>query len=129
MEDTASIAKSDRECTVCANKTSSSCGGCGLPLCSRECQKLVLITPTYEDEAAAARISAKNGLESYTYSLRSSIDGDFKDKLDASDKEALEKAISETKLQRFAVFPSAACSTPAHRQRRFSLRCASASAR
>lgn len=49
-----------------------------------------------EDEAEAARIAAKNGLESYAYSLRNSVDGDLKDKIEAGDKETLEKAISET---------------------------------
>ncbi|KAM0748814.1 heat shock protein 70 [Meredithblackwellia eburnea MCA 4105] len=49
-----------------------------------------------EDEAAAARIQAKNGLETYAYNLRNSIDGDLKDKLEASDKETLDKAITET---------------------------------
>ena len=49
-----------------------------------------------EDEEAAARITAKNGLESYAYNLRNSVDGDLKDKLEASDKESLDKAITET---------------------------------
>jgi len=49
-----------------------------------------------EDEEAAARITAKNGLESYSYNLRNSVDGDLKDKLEASDKESLDKAITET---------------------------------
>ena len=49
-----------------------------------------------EDEAAAARITAKNGLETYAYSLRNSIDGDLKDKIEGSDRETLDKAISET---------------------------------
>jgi hypothetical protein len=49
-----------------------------------------------EDEAATARITAKNGLETYAYNLRNSVEGDLKDKLDAADKEALDKAITET---------------------------------
>ncbi|GAA6017668.1 hypothetical protein JCM10207_001244 [Rhodosporidiobolus poonsookiae] len=67
-------------------------------LSKEEIERMVNDAEKYkaEDEAAASRIAAKNGLESYTYSLRSSIEGDFKDKLDASDKESLEKAISET---------------------------------
>jgi len=50
-----------------------------------------------EDEREAARISAKNSLESYAYSLRNTL-GDEKvdEKLDASDKEKLKKAIDET---------------------------------
>lgn len=49
-----------------------------------------------EDEEAASRISAKNGLESYAYSLRNSIDGDLKDKISEEDHAAVPKAISET---------------------------------
>ncbi|KAI0221095.1 Hsp70 chaperone [Massospora cicadina] len=49
-----------------------------------------------EDEAAAARISAKNGLESYAYNLRNSLqDEKISGKLDAADKEKLEKAVEE----------------------------------
>jgi len=50
-----------------------------------------------EDEREAARISAKNGLESYAYSLRNTLsDEKVDEKLDASDKEKLKKAIDET---------------------------------
>jgi heat shock protein 1/8 len=49
-----------------------------------------------EDEAAATRIQAKNGLESYAYNLRNSVEGDLKDKLEASDKETLDKAVGGT---------------------------------
>ncbi|KDN53160.1 heat shock protein 70 [Tilletiaria anomala UBC 951] len=50
-----------------------------------------------EDEAATARISAKNGLESYAYNLRNSLnDEQFSSKLDAADKEKLNKAIDDT---------------------------------
>jgi L1 cell adhesion molecule like protein len=49
-----------------------------------------------EDEAAAERITAKNGLESYAYNLRNSVqDEKLAGKLDAADKEKLEKAIDE----------------------------------
>ncbi|CAN3364873.1 heat shock protein Ssa1p [Diutina catenulata] len=49
-----------------------------------------------EDEAEASRIQAKNGLESYAYSLKNSInDGEMKDKIGADDKATLEKAIDE----------------------------------
>ncbi|GAA5825427.1 hypothetical protein JCM11251_006978 [Rhodosporidiobolus azoricus] len=66
-------------------------------LSKEEIERMVNDAEKYkaEDDAAAARISAKNALESYTYSLRSSIEGDFKDKLDAADKEALDKAVTE----------------------------------
>ncbi|KAG8860207.1 70-kilodalton heat shock protein [Serendipita sp. 411] len=50
-----------------------------------------------EDEDAAARISAKNGLESYTYSLRNTTQDDkVADKFDPADKKKLEDAITET---------------------------------
>jgi heat shock 70kDa protein 1/2/6/8 len=50
-----------------------------------------------EDEAEAGRISAKNGLESYAYSLKNTIsDSKVEEKLDASDKSTLEGKISET---------------------------------
>ncbi|KAI3623452.1 Homospermidine synthase 1 [Malassezia furfur] len=50
-----------------------------------------------EDEAAAERIQAKNGLESYTYNLRNSLNEEgLSSKLEASDKENLKKAIDET---------------------------------
>ena len=50
-----------------------------------------------EDEAEAGRISAKNGLESYAYSLRNTVsDPKVDEKLDAGDKETLKKAIDET---------------------------------
>ena len=50
-----------------------------------------------EDEAESARISAKNALESYAYSLRNTI-GDPKvdEKLDASEKETLKSEIDKT---------------------------------
>lgn len=50
-----------------------------------------------EDEAESARISAKNALESYAYSLRNTI-GDPKvdEKLDASEKETLKTEIDKT---------------------------------
>jgi len=67
-------------------------------LSKEEIERMVNDAEKYkaEDEAAAARISAKNGLESYSYNLRNSVEGDLKDKLEASDKETLEKAINET---------------------------------
>ncbi|CAN3476354.1 heat shock protein Ssa1p [Diutina catenulata] len=49
-----------------------------------------------EDEAEAARVQAKNGLEAYAYSLKNSInDGEMKDKIGADDKATLEKAIDD----------------------------------
>lgn len=49
-----------------------------------------------EDEEAASRISAKNGLESYAYNLRNSVEGDLADKLDAGDKEKILEAVKQT---------------------------------
>lgn len=50
-----------------------------------------------EDEAAAARISAKNGLESYAYNLRNSIsDEKLADKFEPADKAKLESAVNDT---------------------------------
>ena len=49
-----------------------------------------------EDEAAASRIQAKNGLESYAYNLRNTLqEENIKSKLDAADREKLEKVIKE----------------------------------
>jgi len=50
-----------------------------------------------EDDANRNRIEAKNGLENYCFSLKSSIDSDqVKDKIDPSDKKTLEDKIEET---------------------------------
>ena len=50
-----------------------------------------------EDEAEAGRIQAKNGLESYAYSLKNTIsDSKIDEKLDAADKEKLKSAIDAT---------------------------------
>lgn len=50
-----------------------------------------------EDEAEAARIQAKNGLESYAYSLKNTLsDSKVDEKLDASDKEKLKAEIDKT---------------------------------
>ncbi|KNE60860.1 hsp70-like protein, partial [Allomyces macrogynus ATCC 38327] len=64
-----------------------------------EIDRLVAEAEKYkkEDEAAAARIAAKNGLEAYAYNLRNTLNDDkVKGKLDAADKEKLEAAIKET---------------------------------
>ncbi|KAG5418254.1 SSA3 [Candida metapsilosis] len=50
-----------------------------------------------DDEKEAARVQAKNQLESYAYSLKNTInDGELKEKISAEDKEKLSKAIDET---------------------------------
>lgn len=49
-----------------------------------------------EDEAEAARVSAKNGLESYAYSLRNTLsDSKVDEKLDAGDKKTLTEEIDK----------------------------------
>ena len=50
-----------------------------------------------EDEAEAARIQAKNGLESYAYSLKNTLsDSKVDEKLEAGDKEKLNSEIEKT---------------------------------
>jgi L1 cell adhesion molecule like protein len=50
-----------------------------------------------EDDAESARISAKNGLESYAYSLKNTMsDPKVDEKLDASDKEKLKAEVDKT---------------------------------
>ncbi|KAI7457532.1 Heat shock 70 kDa protein, partial [Hortaea werneckii] len=50
-----------------------------------------------EDEAEAARIQAKNGLESYAYSLKNTIqDEKVSEKIEAGEKEKLQAKIDET---------------------------------
>ncbi|KAK9467209.1 heat shock protein 70 family [Lipomyces arxii] len=50
-----------------------------------------------DDEKESARIAAKNGLESYSYSLKNTINEEgFKSKVEEADKEKLQKSIDET---------------------------------
>jgi len=50
-----------------------------------------------EDEAARKKVEAKNGLENYAFNMRSTLrDDKVGGKLDAADKEKMEKAIEET---------------------------------
>ncbi|PVF98169.1 heat shock cognate 70 [Serendipita vermifera] len=68
-------------------------------LSKEEIERMVNDAEKYkkEDEEAASRISAKNGLESYAYSLRNTTQDDkLADKFDAADKKKLEDAITET---------------------------------
>ena len=68
-------------------------------LSKEEIERMVNEAEKYkkEDEEAASRISAKNGLESYAYNLRNSLnDEQLKDKFDAADKSKLETAVNET---------------------------------
>ena len=66
-------------------------------LSKEEIERMVNEAEKYkkEDEEAAARIQSKNGLESYTYNLRNSLnDEKLKDKFDAADKMKLESAVN-----------------------------------
>ncbi|ORE06932.1 hsp71-like protein [Rhizopus microsporus var. microsporus] len=68
-------------------------------LSKEEIERMVNEAEKYkaEDEAAAARIQARNGLESYAYNLRNTLQEEkVASKLDAADKEKLEKAVNET---------------------------------
>ncbi|OBA18940.1 heat shock protein 70, Hsp70 family [Metschnikowia bicuspidata var. bicuspidata NRRL YB-4993] len=68
-------------------------------LSKEEIEKMVSDAEKYreEDEKEASRIQAKNALESYAYSLKSSVNEEqFKAKLDASDVETVVKAADET---------------------------------
>jgi heat shock protein 1/8 len=68
-------------------------------LSKEEIERMVNDAEKYkaEDEAAAARITAKNGLESYSYNLRNSLnDSSLADKFEAGDKAKLETAVNET---------------------------------
>ncbi|KAI7904544.1 hsp71-like protein [Cokeromyces recurvatus] len=67
-------------------------------LSKEEIERMVNDAEKYkaEDEAAAARIQAKNGLESYAYNLRNTLqEENVASKLDAADKEKLNQAVKE----------------------------------
>ncbi|OCH85313.1 heat shock protein 70 [Obba rivulosa] len=67
-------------------------------LSKEEIERMVSEAEKYkaEDEAAAARIQAKNALESYSYNLRNSLTDDkLKDKFDPADKAKLETAVND----------------------------------
>ncbi|KAI5450593.1 Hsp70 chaperone [Naganishia albida] len=69
-------------------------------LSKEEIERMVSEAEKYkaEDEEAAARISAKNGLESYAYNLKNTVLGDpaTAGKLSSEDKETLQNAVDET---------------------------------
>ena len=68
-------------------------------LSKEEIEKMVSDAEKFkeEDEKEASRIQAKNTLESYTYSLKSTVNEEqFKAKLDASEVETITKAADET---------------------------------
>jgi len=68
-------------------------------LSQEEIERMVQEAEQYkaEDDANKNRIEAKNGLENYCYSLKSSIEGEeVKDKIPEEDKTALLNAINDT---------------------------------
>ncbi|CAE6422102.1 unnamed protein product [Rhizoctonia solani] len=68
-------------------------------LSKEEIERMVSEAEKYkqEDEEAAARITAKNALESYAYNLRNTLQDDkLADKFDAADKSKLETSVNET---------------------------------
>src|SRR5271170_3399501 len=67
-------------------------------LSKEEIERMVNDAEKYkdEDEAEKSRITARNSAESYAYSLRNTLSEEgIKDKIEAGDKEKLEKAINE----------------------------------
>ncbi|KAI9326039.1 hsp71-like protein [Zopfochytrium polystomum] len=67
-------------------------------LSNEEIQRMVAEAERYraEDEEAARRIQAKNGLESYAYNLRNTLnDESVASKLDAGDRSKLKEAVDE----------------------------------
>ncbi|CAE6455819.1 unnamed protein product [Rhizoctonia solani] len=68
-------------------------------LSKEEIERMVSEAEKYkqEDEEAAARITAKNSLESYAYNLRNTLQDDkLADKFEAGDKTKLETSVNET---------------------------------
>jgi len=68
-------------------------------LSKEEIERMVQEAEKYkaEDEAAASRITAKNGLESYAYNLRNTLTDDkLASKFDPADKTKLESSVNDT---------------------------------
>jgi len=68
-------------------------------LSKEEIERMVQDAEKYknDDEAQRDRISAKNGLESYCFNMKSTIDeANLKDKISAEDRKAIEDACDET---------------------------------
>merc|ERR1712059_155082 len=68
-------------------------------LSKEEIEKMVSDAEQYkdEDEKQKERITAKNGLESYCFNMKSTVEDEkFKDKINDSDKEAITKKCEET---------------------------------
>jgi heat shock protein 1/8 len=68
-------------------------------LSKEEIERMVSDAEKYkeEDEKESSRIAAKNGLESYSYSLKNTLSEEkFKEKVSEDERTTLEKAINET---------------------------------
>merc|ERR1711959_797803 len=68
-------------------------------LSEQDIERMVAEAEKYaaEDDAMKEKIEAKNALENYAYSMRNSVnDEKMAGKLEAADKETIEKAVSET---------------------------------
>ena len=67
-------------------------------LSPEEIEKMVSDADKFKeaDEAVAATVKAKNGLESFVYGVRNSLEGDLKGKLPAEDETRVQKLVSET---------------------------------
>jgi len=66
-------------------------------LTKEEVEKMVQDAEQFaaEDEEHAERVAAKNSLESYVYQIKSSVEGELKEKLDAGDRSTLEQTIQD----------------------------------
>jgi L1 cell adhesion molecule like protein len=66
-------------------------------LSENEIQKMIDDAEKFKeyDDRHASRVKAKNELEQYAYQMRSAVTGKAGEKLDASDKEAVEAAVKE----------------------------------
>ena len=67
-------------------------------LSKQEIERMVQEAEKYKavNEAAAARMNTRNGLESYAYNLKTLMDDELATKLDPVDKRKLESAVDET---------------------------------
>ena len=61
-------------------------------------EQMVKDTEKYveEDKAHQDRMGSKNSLEGYCYSMKSSIEGDLKEKLGEDDRKTIEDKVNET---------------------------------
>merc|ERR1712224_1105207 len=66
-------------------------------LTEEEIERLVSEADKFKDEAVKARLDARNGLESFAYNLKQTVEDDkMKDKLAPGDKDTLLAKVTET---------------------------------